>query len=114
MSLSDSTVQRLATALTSWPAAQEIAAAITLALSGAGGGFSAWAEVPGGTQNGVNKIFTLDGIPSSDGKLLIVYNGQVLTVAAGDLTRVGATITLINVAPDSSGATPDTFLAYYS
>jgi hypothetical protein len=113
MSLSDSTVQRLATALTSWPSAQEISAAITLALSGSGG-FSAWAEVPGGTQNGVNKVFTLAGVPSTDGKLLIVYNGQVFTVAAGDMTRVGNTITLINVAPDSSGATPDTFLAYYS
>jgi hypothetical protein len=116
MSLSDTTVQRLATALTSRDAANEIAAAITLALSGAGGGsgFSAWAEIPGGLQNASNKTFTLEGIPSSDDKLLIVWNGQVLTVKGGDLTRVGNSITMINVAPDSSGSTPDIFLAYYS
>ncbi len=81
---------------------------------GSGGGFTYAAEVPGGLQNGSNKTFTLAHTPSSVNALMILYNGQFLTVAGGDLTLTGNQFTLTNYAPNSGSTPPDTFFAYYS
>ena len=76
--------------------------------SGAGGGGASWidGEIPSGTKNGVNRVFTLAHVPSW---LILVWNGMVSTEAI-DFTLAGATITLLRDGP----ASDDVLSASYS
>jgi hypothetical protein len=57
--------------------------------SSSGGGFL-YQEVPAGTKNGINTIFTLSSVPT--GILLLTQGGVLLTPGVG-YTRVGLTVT---------------------
>lgn len=52
-------------------------------------------EVPTGTINGTNLIFTLANSPSPVTALLVILNGLILTLS-GDYTLSGNTITFIS------------------
>ena len=66
-----------------------------------GGDANHWAtqEIPSGTQNGINKAFTLEQTPT--GVVSVFYNGlmQKNTV---DYSYSGTALTLITFAPDAS------------
>ncbi len=82
---------------------------------GGSAGFTYMAEVPTGDQDGVNGVFTLAHIPTSDSQIIFNYNGLMLTVAGGDFTRVGAVCTFATVRPvDVAHSGTDVFLANYS
>jgi hypothetical protein len=76
--------------------ASQVATAITSAVSSSlvNVGFSD-AEVPGGTVNGSNTVFTLSQAPYPVLSLQLVRNGQTLTLG-GDFTLGGSTVTFIN------------------
>lgn len=63
-------------------------------------------ETPGGTRNGVNKVFTLAHPPIW---LALVWNGMVQTEGV-DFSRDGATITMVRPGP----AADDVFSAFYT
>jgi len=67
-------------------------------------------EVPAGAQDGANKTFVLSRDPL-DGSLMLFFNGMILTVAAGDYTRVDDTLTLITYAPNAVNG--DSLIAFY-
>lgn len=83
--------------------------------TGGSGGFTYMAEVPVGTQDGATAAYTLAHIPTSDDKIIVNYNGLMLTVAGGDFTRTGAVCTFATVRPtDVAHGGTDIFLANYS
>lgn len=87
----------------------------TLGSTGGGGsGFTSWNEVPSGTQNGVNKVFTLAASPSSSNTIFGNFNGQQLTYNGGDFTVSGNTVTMTNIAPNSGNTPADVLLFSYS
>lgn len=65
------------------------------------------AEVPAGTINGTNTVFTLSATPIANSQVLY-YNGQAIFPAAGDYTISGPSVTLVS--PPSPG---DTLIAVY-
>jgi hypothetical protein len=83
--------------------------------SGGGGGGSSvvpifsWFETPGGTQNGVNTVFTLANSPSPANSLHLYWNGDLLE-AGVDYTLSGGTITYINGVSPKAG---DVMQAWY-
>jgi len=62
--------------------------------AGAGGANLVFNEIPSGTINGINNIFTIANIPVF-GSLRVYMNGQRLAVGS-DYTLVGKTITFVN------------------
>ena len=68
-------------------------------------------ETPSGAVNGVNDTFVLGNTPSSDSKLMLFLNGQLLVLGiSNDFTVSGATITFNADAIPFSG---DLILATY-
>lgn len=68
------------------------------------------AEVPTGTKDGINKIFTLAGTPSPTSSLQVFVSGQLMTAgSANDYIISGNTVTFTVVAPGVN----DPLLAYY-
>jgi hypothetical protein len=76
--------------------------------SGGAGAAPTWAaEVPGGTINGTNTVFTLVNTPIINSQFLF-WNGLALFPGAGDYTISGSTLTL-TIAPQVD----DTLIAVY-
>lgn len=70
-----------------------------LQKNGGGGGTtgnSASSEVPSGTINGINTVFTLAHAPSPANTLQLFLNGTIQQAGGGDFTLVGPTITFVN------------------
>ena len=80
----------------------------TFQIPPGGGGSGFVQEIPSGTMNGINKVFTLSFAPSPAASLQDTLNG-VLQVPSIDITVVGATITY-TVAPVAA----DNMLATYT
>lgn len=57
-----------------------------------------WNEIPTGTVNGVNKVFTLAYTPEATDKILVFVNGVLKEQDAGeaDYTISGSTITFVD------------------
>jgi hypothetical protein len=75
----------------------------------AGPGGTPFAEVPAGTINGTNAVFTLSFTPLANSQVLF-RNGQALFIAAGDYTLSGTTITFQSGQIPQSG---DQIIAQY-
>lgn len=64
---------------------------------------TSWAEVPSGTVDGVNMVFTLAHPPSPSTGLMLFVNGILLSQGSGsDYTLSGATIVLLDAPPVGS------------
>jgi hypothetical protein len=89
-------------------ASPETVLAAVVGPPGAAGGGVEWidGEIPTGTKNGVNRVFTLAHAPTW---LVLAWNGMVQTVDI-DFTLSGATITFLRDGP----AADDVLSASYS
>lgn len=74
----------------------------------AGGTYFVENEVPSGTVNGTNKIFTLAGTPNPASSLELSLNGSQQKAGGADFTLATATVTFV-IAPESGS----TLLASY-
>lgn len=88
---------------------QTMFAELSVAIN-AGGGRFIDAEVPTGTINGVNAVFTLSQPPSPALSLQLVRNGLALRGSGFDYTLTGSTVTY-NTAP-STGDTHECWYRY--
>lgn len=72
-------------------------------------GTAVWSEIPSGSINGTNALFTLANTPIA-GTVRVYLNGLRLSVSAGDYTISGNSITFTAYIPETS----DILVADYS
>lgn len=109
----DYTISGTAITLTNATSSGDTVQAIYLKSAGtvSGGGIGNFQrEVPAGTINGTNAVFTTSYPPNPAGSLLVFVNGNV--IAAANYSLTGDTITFVTAAIPRTGATLEVYYAH--